>query len=144
MGILVNKTIKYEVFYEIEVDNGYEYDIETRSHECKDHLEAIQFADDLYAEGDARNIVAKHYGVDFYVPEGGNNYAVYMTDDSEKDETLVSGQLSFIEALRELMKLQWQNKLSWVSYRIEYLAPCPPPVCPPAPDNWLEDDELPF
>lgn len=133
----------YEVWYEVETDNGYEYVANVRCQDFNNHLEAIYFADDMWKQYEVSNVVVKHYGWDFYAP-GAEDYFIIMLDFYEQDETIVFGPKSFVDCLQELLKLQWTNKLDWVAYKLEHYV-CPAePVCPSAPDNYLENDELPF
>ena len=132
----------YQVWYEVEIDNGFEYLTDVRYREYSSHLEACQFADRLREENEATNIVVDHLGWDFYVP-GAESYTIQMLDSYEEDETVVAGPMPFIDALRELMKFSWANKFDWVSYKlVHYVQPAAP--VPPAPDCYAEDDELPF
>ena len=133
----------YQVWYEVEIDNGYEYMTDVRYNSFDNHLEAIQLADRLWEEGEVNNIVVKHYGWDFYVP-GGKEYVIRMLDLVEQDEVPASEPMPFLEALCKLIKLQWNNKFDWVVYKLEYYTRPAEPVCPSAPDNWIPQDELPF
>ena len=137
------KNKAYEVWYEVDVDNGYEYLTDVRCEGFDNFVDAIQLANRLYEELEVNNIAAKHYGWEFYVP-GGKSYVVQMLDSYEQDEMRVAGPIPFVDALQELLKLNWNNNLDWVSYKLEHYV-CPAaPVCPPAPDCFAEDDELPF
>ena len=144
MSTMEKKAINYVVEYDIPVDNGFEYFVTHREEGFGNHYKAMLRADELWEETEATNVVVKHYGWDFYVPNG-EEYAIHMLDSMERDETIIEGPLSFVDGMQKLMQLQWYDSLPWTSYKLVYHKPYDPtPASPPAPDEYLDLDELPF
>lgn len=132
----------YVVSYCEVIDNGYEYKLYARQYGCKNHYEAIRKAKIIFREENIEDVrvIYSSDGEVFYYPGFGYEYSINEQDSFNIDETVVDGPLSFIDALSELIRREWNKEHLWTKYRIvahRKIEPLPG-------FTEIDTDELPF